>query len=121
MAAVVMVTPTTVPAAMPAMMAVMPMTVTMVPPVHLGRRLLGVGLNRCCSTGIAQRQRLRLLGRSREQKTCADSRKAEKLRCVHIDSPPMTGCHVCAARLMSDDQPLRRDAGHSGMSDVNVD
>jgi hypothetical protein len=112
------------PTAMPAMMAVMPtmpMTVMMMPPVHLGRRLLGVGLNRCGSAGITQRQRSCLLGRSREQKASADRRKAEKLRCVHINPPSMTKCHVCAARLMSHDQPPRRDAGHSGMSDVNVD
>src|SRR5215475_12081607 len=118
--AVVMVMPATMPTAVPAMMAVMPVMPMMVTPVHLGRRLLGVGLNRRGSTGITQRQRLRLLCRRREHETCADCRKAKKFRCVHINPPSMTGCHVCAARLMSDDQPPRRDAGHSGMSDVNA-
>jgi hypothetical protein len=92
----------------------------MVTPMHLGRSLLGIALNRGGSTGITQRQRLRLPGRRREHETCADCRKAKNFRCVHINPPSMTGCHVCAARLMPDDQPPRRDAGHSGMSDVNV-
>ena len=77
------VTPATMPTVMavPAMpMMVMPM---MVMPVHLCRRLLGVGLNRRGSAGIAQRQRLSLLGRSRENETCADRRKPKNLRCVH--------------------------------------
>lgn len=108
------------PATMPTVMAVPAMPMMMMP-VHLRRRLLGVGLNRCGSAGVAQRQRLSLLGRSREHETCADRRKPKNLRCVHRNPPSMTGCHVCAARLVSDDRPPRRDAGHSGMSDVNVD
>jgi hypothetical protein len=118
---VVVMTPAAVPTVMAVpMMPAVPMMVMMVPPVDLGRCLPGLGLSRSSSAGIAQRQRSCLLGGSHEQKTCADRRKPENLRCVHINPPSMTGCRVCAARLVSDDRPPRRDAGHSGMSDVNV-
>jgi hypothetical protein len=110
---------------MPAVMAVPMMmmpavpVMMMVPPPHFGRRLLRIRQNRRGRTRIAQRQRLRLPSWSREHKTCADRSKAQNFRCVHINPPSMTECHVSAARLV-----LNRFAAtqaESRVSDVNGD
>jgi hypothetical protein len=114
---------------MPAVpMTVVPMTVVMMP-AHFGGRLLGIRLDRCDRAGITQRQRLCLFGRSREHKTCAERSKpknfraknlqAKDLRCVHINPPSMTGCHVSAARLIVDDHRFAATLAESRVSDVN--
>jgi hypothetical protein len=69
-------------------MAVMPpvpamMMMVVAPPAHLSRRLLCVRLNRRGRAGIAQRQRLRLLGRRCDRKQCGDRRETQNLRRVH--------------------------------------
>ena len=129
MAMMMAVMPTTVPAVVTVpMMPAMPMTVVMMP-AHFGRRLPGIGLHCCGRAGITQRQRLRLLDRSCEHETCAERRKpknlrtknlqAKDLRCVHINPPSMTGCHVSAARLIVDDHRFAATQAKSRVSDVN--
>jgi hypothetical protein len=102
-AAMPAVIPTTMPAVMAVPVMMMPAVpvMMMVPPPHFGRRLLRIRLNCCGRTRIAQRQGLRLPSWSREHKTCANRRKAQNFRCVHINPPSMTD-HVSAARLVLD-------------------
>jgi hypothetical protein len=102
-AAMPAVIPTTMPAVMAVPVMMMPAVpvMMMVPPPHFGRRLLRIRLNGCGRTRIAQRQGLRLPSWSREHKTCANRRKAQNFRCVHINPPSMTD-HVSAARLVLD-------------------
>ena len=73
--------------AMPAVMMVPVMM--MMPPAHLGRRLLRVRPHRRGRARIAQRQRLRLLRRSCDRKKCEDRRKAQGIE-VFFPSPALS-------------------------------
>jgi hypothetical protein len=79
---VVMVVP-----AMPMMMAM----VAVVPPVHFRCRQPGVLLNRRGGAGIAERQRIRALCRGREREQCANGRKPQNFRYLHMWSPWVAG------------------------------
>jgi len=79
---VVMVVP-----AMPTMMAM----VAVVPPVHFRCRQPGVLLNRRGGAGIAERQRIRALCRGCEREQCANGRKPQNFRYLHMWSPWVAG------------------------------
>jgi len=79
---VVMVVP-----AMPMMMAM----VAVVPPVHFRCRQPGVLLNRRGGAGIAERKRIRALGWGCKRKQCANGRKPQNFRYLHMWSPSVAG------------------------------
>jgi hypothetical protein len=74
------------PAAPVTMVPAMPMMVMApaMPPSHFRGRRPGILLNRRRGAGVADRQRLRTLGRSGEDEQCADRSKAQNFRHLHI-------------------------------------
>jgi hypothetical protein len=81
--AMMMVVMVTMPAVPPVMMVV----VMTVPPMHLRGRRPGIFLNRRGGAGIAERQCVGALGRSREREHCADGSEPQYLRELHEYSP----------------------------------
>jgi hypothetical protein len=75
----------------PTVMAVM----TMMSPVHFGRRQPGVFLNRRGGAGIAERHRVDALGWSCEREQRANGGESQNFRKLHACSP-WVRCHVCA-------------------------
>jgi hypothetical protein len=75
-----MMVPMVVVMTMPAMVA---MVVTM-PPSHRGRLRLDILLHGRSSTGTAERQRVRPLGRRGENEHCADGGKPQNFRHLHM-------------------------------------
>jgi hypothetical protein len=75
-----MMVPMVVMMTMPTMVA---MVVTM-PPSHRGRLRLDILLHGRSSTGIAERQRVRPLGRRGENEHCADGGKPQNFRHLHM-------------------------------------
>ena len=80
MAMVVVVVP-----AVPTMVVVVMMAV--MSPVHFRCRRSGVFLNCRGGAGIAERQRIRALGRGGEREQCANGRKPQNFRNLHVWSP----------------------------------
>jgi hypothetical protein len=71
----------TVPVTMVTMMPVP--TMMAMPPSHFGRHRLGIFSHGRGSAGIAERQRAGPLGRSSQNKHCANGSKAQNLRHLH--------------------------------------
>jgi hypothetical protein len=71
----------TVPVTMVAVMTVP--TMMAMPPSHFGRHRLGIFLHGGGSAGIAERQRTGPLGRSSQNKHCANGGKAQNFRHLH--------------------------------------
>lgn len=80
-------------AMMPAVPTMMVMMIVMavVSPVHGRRRQPGIFLNGRGGAGIAERERICALGRGGEREQCANGRKPQNLRYLHVWSPWVTG------------------------------
>ena len=84
------------PAAPVTMVPAMPMMVMVpaMPPSHFRGRRPGILLNRRGGAGVADRQRLRTLGRSGEDEQCADRSKPQNFRHVHVFLHWVIGYHA---------------------------
>ena len=88
--------PVTVMMAMVVMMPAVPTMMMMVmmavvSPVHFRCRQPGVFLNRRRCAGIAERKRIRALGWGCKRKQCANGRKPQNFRYLHMWSPSVAG------------------------------
>jgi hypothetical protein len=79
-----------VPIMVPKMVTMMIMMAVM-PPVHRRRRQFGIFLNSRRGAGIAERERVCALSRGCEREQCANRRKPENFRYLHVWSPWVTG------------------------------
>lgn len=72
-------------------MVTMMIMMAVMPPVHRRRRQFGIFLNSRRGAGIAERERVRALGRGYEREQCANRRKPQNFRYLHVWSPWVTG------------------------------
>ena len=82
--------------------AMPPVVVVMMPPMHLRCRQPGIFLNRRGGAGIAERQRIRALCRGREREQCANGRKPQNFRYLHVWSPWVTGITPASNRSIQE-------------------
>lgn len=86
--------------AMPAVMTMEAVVVTMVSPMSFRRLRPCVLLDRRRGTGIAERQRAGALDRSGENEQRGNGRKSQNFRYLHVQSPRSPGCQVRAEWLV---------------------
>jgi hypothetical protein len=109
-----------VPMMVPAVV-VMPVEVTMPAPAHFRGELFRILLHNSRSTRIDQRQRLRPLEGSRNNKQRADSRERQNFRSVHQHSPYIRDFTPApCGRLFSNCSAATRES-YPGEGDVNAD